>query len=115
MNSPHKFFTDTLEKYQHLVKCDYNEDANSIAVTFKNIIPQQAKKLILSYLNKVKDLEIIKSNFRLGPYIAMRMITPINLNEIDDKSDKYILIALACLFEKKYTTLNDIIKLIRRF
>ncbi len=115
MNSPHKFFTDTLEKYQHLVKCDYNEDANSIAVTFKNIIPQQAKKLILSYLNKVKELEIIKSNFRLGPYIAMRMITPINLNEIDDKSDKYILIALACLFEKKYTTLNDIIKLIRRF
>ena len=114
MNSPHKHYINTLEKYQHLVKCDFNEDANSIIVTFKNVIPQQTKKFILSYLNRVKDLEIIKSNFRLGPYIAMRMVTPVNLNEIDDKSDKYILIALACLFEKKYTTLNDVIKLIRR-
>lgn len=113
MNSAHKQYVKTLEKYNSLVKCEYCENEEKIEVNFGKLLPSKVKEFILGYLKKVKELEIIKSSFPLGPYVAMRMISPIDIRNINDKNDKYILFALALMFKKKYKTLNDIIKFIR--
>lgn len=113
MNSPHKQYTETLEKYKNLVRCDFIETEKSLEINFSKLLPDKVKNFILAYLKQVKDLEIINSGFKLGPYVAMRMITPVDITNVSDKSDRYLLFALTALFTKKYVTLADIIKFIR--
>lgn len=114
MNSPHKQYVKTLQEFNDLVKCEFIEKDNEIEIAFEKILPKKVKDFVLSYLNRIKNMEIINSKFQIGPYIAMRMISPIDVRNVKDKSDRFLLFGLAGLFQEKYTTLNDVIKFIRR-
>lgn len=113
MKSPHAEFKDTLEKYKKYIKCDYSINDKNININFENILPANVKELILKYLERVKNIGIIHKNFDLGVYIALRFISPVNLNNIKNEKDKIILITLCGLFVKKYKTLNDVIKFVK--
>ena len=113
MKSPHAEFKDTLYKFKNYVKSEYSIADNNINVSFGNLLPDNVKELILKYLERVKNIGIIHKNFDLGVYIALRFISPVNLNNISNEEDKIILMTLCGLFVKKYKTLNDIIKFIK--
>lgn len=113
MKSPHAEFKDTLYKFKNYIKSEYSIADNNINVSFGNLLPDNVKELILKYLERVKNIGIIHKNFDLGVYIALRFISPVNLNNISNEEDKIILMTLCGLFVKKYKTLNDIIKFIK--
>ena len=77
MNSPHKKYIKTMEKYDKIVKCDYAETETDINILFKNIIPKKDKELILAYISEVEKIDLINNNYNLGSYVAMRMISPV--------------------------------------
>lgn len=113
MKSPHAQFKDTLDNFKNYVRSEYAIDDKKINISFHNIIPANVKELILKYLERVKNIGIIHKNFDLGIYIALRFISPVNLNNIDNEEDKIILMTLSALFAKKYKTLNDVIKFVK--
>ncbi|MDO5557848.1 MAG: hypothetical protein Q4G05_06410 [Clostridia bacterium] len=109
MNSAHKKYLDTLDKYKDLIKCDFKKCKNRVLVVFNNILPTKNKEFIRAYLNRIKEIGIIRWDFNIGCYIAMRMISPVNMNKVSDRGDKFLLIALADLFTFKYNTLEKVI------
>lgn len=108
MNSPHKKYIKTMEKYDEIVKCDFTETETDINILFKNIIPKKDKELILAYISEVEKIDLINNNYNLGSYVAMRMISPVNIMNIADMSDRNLLMALASLFTYKYRSLDEI-------
>ncbi len=113
MHSPHAKFKTTLEKYNNYVKCTYLCEDDKLIVNFRQIIPSNVKNLILKYLIKVRDIGIIHPKFNLGVYIALRFMSPVNINKIKKVDDKLILMVLSGLFVKKYKTINQIIKFVK--
>lgn len=115
INSPHKYYTDTLKNMSQFINCDYKETKNAIFVNFSRLLPHKIKEFILTYLYKIKSMNIIDNDFLIGPYIAMRMISPINIDTVNNEKDKYLLFSLAGLFEQEYNTLDKIIEFITKF
>lgn len=114
IDSPHKYYTKTLNSMSEFIKLDYKETNEQIIVNFSQLIPPNVKEFILAYLEKIKSLGVIASDFNLGAYVAMRMISPVDVDKIEDKKDKYLLFSLAGLFDTQYKTLNKIIEFIAK-
>lgn len=113
MNSPHKLYVNTLNKYKNSLEFEYKENDDEILTDIHRLLPVNVKHLILKFLDEIQSLGVIDENFQLGPYVAMRMISPVNIDAIDQPKDKYLLFTLAGLFAKKYISINDIIDFIK--
>ena len=112
VNSSHKLFTDTLNKYSSFIAPIYSVVGSELYIKMNGFIPQKNKELILKYLDKIKDYEMLNNNDNLGKYLAFRFISPVNLASINEEKDLIALIFTAVIFSK-VNSINDIISYIR--
>lgn len=112
VNSPHKLYTKTLEKFKHFINPIYNIDKENLYISLKNFIPDKNKQLILAYLEKLENIKELINNENLGKYIAFRFISPVNLKDVTDEKDLITLIYITSKFEK-ITSIKEIIKFIK--
>ena len=99
VNSSHKLYTHTMQKYGKLINPKYTIDDDKIEITMRDFLPEKNKELIVKYLDRIKQYKELLENESLGKYIAFRFMSPVNLLNITDEKDLIALMYVATRFE----------------
>lgn len=99
VNSSHKLYTHTMQKYGKMINPTYVIDDDKIDITMRDFVPEKNKELIMKYLNQLKQYKELQDNPSLGKYIAFRFMSPVNLLNINDEKDLIALMYVATRFE----------------
>ena len=114
VKSAHADYTHTLEKYKNHIHPEVKLE-KKIHVMASHLVPDNNKLFVTQYLTEIskkltkKQKKHIEKH--LGLYLAMRMMTPVNLEVVEEK-ERYLLFALASYFFSKVKTIEDIIHLV---
>ena len=113
MNSAHGLLKKRLEKYSNYIKYQLTKEKNCISINITKLLPKLYKDLILAYLDEIKKYRKYLEGFHLGKVIAMRFISPVDLRNIKDENDYFLILAIVSIFVNKIETLHDLYNFIK--